>query len=256
MSITIKDLADLIGIEVSEETKLDELTSRFHNTFIGRKVVGEDPELVRSIVGKRIGSIETAFISSFRELGVELSPEDKKDKKLEDIVRLGFEKVRETTQRKSADLSEPYEKLQKDFVEISEAHKKIREEWENDKKNWNSEMTQFKIDHSLSDAIHKIPFSETIKPFQKDDFKAGVNSKYYFEFTGDGKNIQARLHADDSLVMKVNKSEPESIENVILLEASERGLIKKNNGGQGQIPQKTNYKNSTGINALGIRPRI
>ena len=86
--------------------------------------------------------------------------------------------------------------------------------------------------------------------------KTYVTGKYYFDFTADGKNIQARLHSDDSLVMKVNKSEPESIENVILLEASERGLIKKNNGGQGQIPQKTNYKNSTGINALGIRPRI
>ncbi len=256
MNITIKDLAELIGLDVTEETSFDEVKSHFNNTFIGRKVVGEDPELVRGIVGKRIGSLETAFISSFRELGIELGPEDKKDKKLEDIIRLGFERVKESVHQKSSELSVPYEKLQKDFAEVSEAHKKISEEWENDKMNWQTEMKQFKIEHSLTDTLSKIPFSESVKPFQKDDFRAGINSKYYFEFGDDGKTIQARRHADDSLVLKANKSEPENIENVILLEANERGLIKKNNGGQGQIPQKTNYKSSGGINALDIRPRI
>lgn len=224
----IKDLFKELDLP-DDIDSIDKFKETFHTNFVSRKLADSDDEIVSRIVGKRMGSIETAIK---RELGIE--GEEAKGKKVEELITLGATKLKtQLEQAKAAapaDVKEWESKLNtiaqerdqfKQLVSAKEA------EFEGFKNEALTKEKNLKLNFTLNNIKSKIKWSETASEIVKKGFDAHINENYVFDFE-DGDKLVVK-GKDGNPIPNEKKTGFLSPEELFTLEAAKHNLIQLGN---------------------------
>jgi hypothetical protein len=246
----IKDVLKAFDIEIEEKDLTPEKLAELRDQkFIGRAVAHTDEDLVKKITGKYTGSIETKFKSSLKELGVELTADELKDKKIEDIITLGSGKLAasleelkkkgsEGNDKKLNDLQKQFEdtaKKLKDTEGFLEAAKTLVSEKDKEKE---SVIKSFKLNHIITETKSKVPFSDSFTDLSKRGFDALFNEKYVVEL-GDNDAVIVKDKKTGDPVKNANKTDFIGFEELYKQELTAAGGLKVAGSGGGTAqPQR------------------
>lgn len=238
--LELKDVLAELDIHPEDLSKLtiEEFRKLRDEKFIGRAVVAEDPEIVKAITGKALGSINTAINGAFKDLGVELSNEDTKGKKVEEIIRFAVGKAKDALEEIKKKGSDGNDKKLNDALKQLEDEKKKRGETEEllknsqalieqQKKEFDGNVKAFKLNHKLAEEKAKIPLSETADDFKKRGFDVVFNETYKVDI-----DENEQLIVTDKLgnrVQNPTKTGFLGFAEVYKSELDKAGMIKKNN---------------------------
>lgn len=258
----LKDLLDLIGIDADDKTTLDDVKAKFHETWASVKLVPTDERFTKPIVGKALGSITTALQRSFKSTGIELSDEELKDKRVEEIIDLGFGKVggkiKELDEKSKAGndtklkkAEEELENWKKKYEERDTLYQTVKGEFETKEKEWDGKYKSFKLNQKVADAESKLNYSDQADEYRRLGFKTKLSEKYRLELD-DQDNIAVYDAKTNQRVITDNKKEEAKWEDILTKEADLAGLLKKNDanknsGGYSRpIPTGQNNRNNNG----------
>jgi hypothetical protein len=238
MAIEKKDLLDLLGIEEDENTTLDDLKAKFHDSWASVKLVPTDERFIKPIVGKALGSINTALQRSFKSTGIDLADEEIKDKRVEEIIEIGFgkvggrikdldEKAKAGSDTKAKKYEEELAALQKKYAEKDTLYNTVKGEFETKEKEWDGQFKSFKLNQKIADAKSRLTFGESVDPLRKRGFEAEFWEKYKTELD-DTDNVAVYDAKTGQRVTTDNKKDYASFEQIFAKEAEVAGLLKKN----------------------------
>src|SRR3990167_7893734 len=133
----------------AEEIKTDEdFKTQFESKFGIKEALLKDPSFTSKIFGQRVGSIEAKVKSNAKKMGVEFTPEEIKDKGVEDILELSFSKIADMNKKAMEDLEKsskaPVEEQVKQWKEKYTQVEAKAKEWEGMATKTASEFDGFK----------------------------------------------------------------------------------------------------------------
>ena len=235
----MEQLQEFTGIKADT---YDEFKKEFKSEFIRKANAHKDPDLKNQILGARAGELMTITRREFKNAGVEL-PGEVKDKKLEDVMEMGFEKLRETHEAKLQEYEsklgdndfakerEEYEnklqKWQKKAESFESRAKKVQSEFEEFKTTIEQKETQRKLDDFFNGALNQAPFKKDITPIEKRGFVAEFKDKYKLDFD---ENEEPTIYDKEGNPIP-NEDKADSflgINDVLQKELVQTGLHKKN----------------------------
>lgn len=224
----IKDLFKELDLPEDIDS-IDKFKETFHSSFVSRKLADADDEIVNRIVGKRMGSIETAIK---RELGVE--GEEAKGKKVEELISIGASKLKaqleEVKKAAPTDAKEWEAKLNAAFQERDQFKQLVKakeEEFEGFKNEALTKEKNLKLNFNLNAIKGKIKWSETASEIVKKGFDAHINENYVFDFE-DGDKLVVK-GKDGNPIPNEKKTGFLSPEELFTLEAAKHNLIQLGN---------------------------
>jgi len=222
---------DLIKGLTEGESTIDDFSKEFGPKWLAKSIAKDDPDLVKEIMGSRMGAVTTKFNQTFG-----LSKSDTADKDMETI----FAELKENQDKKLGDLQKQIEdsdqegtiKSLNEKLEVSEGKAKEKEE---EVLKVNQLMEQLKLDHSkerdaievktlVGQELNGISWKSDRTDIEKIGFKAHLDS---FKFkkeedvlypTKDGEKI--RNEKDTGYI---------TAKDFILKQATEMGQVKVNN---------------------------
>lgn len=240
----LKELHTYIGIDPENVESIEDAKKLFDKNFINVNNLDINDERVKPVFGRRIGEAETKFKQALKSLGVEFEEGELKDKKLEDLIDLGKDKIKsqistlkesagKTDDKKVQDLQTKLENLEKERTTLEEARKAAIDEAEKLKKDYEQKESQTKLQSARQKVLSEIRLIE-MKPSQKIGFQALIDQKYNLSLEGDnlvvmnkdGQKIPNPKKAGDFLTAK----------DIFEKEAQEEGLIQLNPDGGKQFP--------------------
>lgn len=247
------ELSDFMGVKGDS---LDDFKSAFEKKFIKIDAIDDNKEIVNRIYGDRIGSVETKAKSLLKKAGVEFSEEDLKDKKVEDIMELGFGKLStthedalkalkdsagKTDSEAMTELQGKYETLvtssKKDFDELNglhgdlkTAHDKLKTDSATEKTTWQKNSQLGDIDKSIDWATETEFFKE-----RKQSFMGDFAGKYNTKLSDEG-NILITDKEGNRIKNEDKAGEHMTYTDMLKKEAVEAKLIKTNAHSQGKPP--------------------
>lgn len=240
----LKEILAELGInDDPEKLTIDQFREKRDALYIGRNVAHEDEEVQAKVTGKVLGSLETKLHANFKELGVELTPEEKNGKKLSDLIGIYKEKLNgELTTLKESAKQGNDEKLTAKEKEIEKLNKKLletngflettKQALTTKEQEFESTVKNFKRDHLISQEKAKIPISETANEFTRKGFEVSFAEKYDIDMEDDKVFI-----IDRKTKQKVKNSQGNDFATfgeVYTKELDAAGLLKKNNSKGGQ----------------------
>lgn len=253
-----------------EESRLEDFTEVFNKTFISRVMASKDDDIVDEILGQKIGAFKTKFKREF-----DLTTDETKDQKLEDIIGLVSEKHKKVVEDRDKEIEglkdtsttdEKVEKLQKDFDTLTETKNKFETDLQEANKDKEElvEKHQKELNHIETKTLFngfksEVPFADSVTPLTKDGFFLMVDGKYDFKL-------------EEGSLMPFNKKGEKipnpkntgflNTEDVLLFEGGENKLLKQNTASNDQKnnshSQNNNQNNNTQNNNQdnGEKPRL
>jgi hypothetical protein len=263
----------LEALDLGEEvTTLDQLKEKHSKKFITKATAHDDEEVRGKIIGKINGSLTTKI-----KILHDLSPEEIKDKKIEEVLELAATKLKtkiaelESSSKKGKDeavteLEAKLEKLKKDLLDhkglAETASKALLEKegaWEKEKKGW-------KV-NSLLDTVKKDFEKELVSdidPLKRKGFDSEIAEKYVFELDEEGKDL-AVYDKDGKRIQDPKKLGAFiSPKDLLISEASKHKILKLNSGSpvtkvinnnKKQEPENKNTKKSN-IDPENLPPSV
>lgn len=220
----IKDLLKELDLPEDIDT-VEKFKDKFHTSFVSRKLADTDDEIVTKIVGKRMGSIETAVK---RELGLE--GEEAKGKKVEELITIGASKLKsqleEAKKAAPTDVKEWENKLNtiaQERDQFKQLVKAKEEEFEGFKNEALTKEKNLKLNFNLNAIKGKIKWSENVSDIVKKGFDAHINENYIFDFE-DGDKLVVK-GKDGNPVPNEKKTGFLTPEELFTLEAAKNNLI-------------------------------
>lgn len=101
----LQELVSYMGIDVEKIESLDKAKDQISNDYLRKSLIKDSDELKQAI-GGALGSISVSVKRFFKENGVELSGDEIKDKKVEDIISLGEKKLKDIYSSKIKEIQE------------------------------------------------------------------------------------------------------------------------------------------------------
>jgi hypothetical protein len=173
MALELKDVLKVFDLSIDDPDKLtiEQLQELRDGKFVHRDTAHQDEAIIKKITGKAIGSIETAVVREFKALGAEFEPGEVKDKKLEDIIALGSQKVagriktieeqaNQGNDEKLTTLTEENKKLAQRNRELSQSNKDKDSLFAQKEQEFNGKLKETLLGYKVSEIKSKIPLSE------------------------------------------------------------------------------------------------
>lgn len=185
-----------LGFTPTEITTEEKFKTEFENKFGVKDQLLKDPTFTSKIYGQRVGSIEAKAKSGFKKMGVEFSPEEIKDKGVEDLIEIGFLKVADLNKKAIEDLEKSYkgtvdeqvkqwkDKHQLAINELGETKGllvKTSADLDSFKKEVSNKSKLDIITRFKKEALEKLKFKQDTTPLHKLGFETDINSKYEFD---------------------------------------------------------------------------
>jgi len=195
MPIKPEEITAYLGIEADS---MDQFKEKFDPEFV-RKSLIKDPksdvhkELFPLVIGKFAGTVQKDFIHGIKDMGIELAPEEVKDKKVEDIIKLGLEKAKDFYSSKIADYESKvgqgkdeavkewetkYTKLTDKFTQLDGLHKTLQQTYESEKGGFQNQIKGIRLENIIAKENEKIKWNTAAKPLEKDGFFANLEKNY------------------------------------------------------------------------------
>lgn len=188
-----ESILSFLGFKAEEIKSEDDFKTQFEAKFGIKDQLLKDPAFTGKIFGQKIGSIEAKVKANAKKMGVEFTPDEIKDKGVEDILELSFLKVAELNKKAMEDA----EKLSKGTADeqvkawkdkYAQVDAKAKE-WEGMATKTATEFDAFKkeqatkgridtINSFKKNAIGKLEFKQDITPVERMGFETVLNEKY------------------------------------------------------------------------------
>lgn len=253
-----KEIIEFFGFNSDEVKSFDDFKNKFNEKgYILKSEVIKQPDVVKSVAGKVLGGATTKVKQLAKEFEIELDNEEIKDKKIEDIIDIVGNKLKEKTAKKdntSVDnhLSEYEEKIKKYKSEISQYKEMVNTMKENltkveeEKKNT---IKSFVRDLAYKEAWSKINFSETVDDLKKMGFKKYIEDTYMIDVDDDSNEAFIIDKKSGKRVENKNKAgEFYKIDDLFIDEASRFKLVKQNIAAQANNIFAVKSENGTSNN--------
>lgn len=190
-----------LGFKAEENTTEELFKANFESKFGVKELLLKDPTFTGKIFGQKIGSIEAKVKSNAKKMGVDFTPEEIKDKGVEDILELSFMKIADMNKKAMDDaekaskgtVDEQVKTWKEKYTQLESKHKdveglltKTSSEFEGFKK---EQVNKFKNDNILNfkkTALGKLEFKQDISPVEKMGFESVLNDKYDFDLDETG----------------------------------------------------------------------
>lgn len=236
MAIELKDLAELLEVEIVDADTADTVKEKLHSTWIPRKMADSDQELVNKVLGKRLGALTTAVRREFKEAGLELSDEEIKDKKLEEVVAIAAGKAKNTfselkekasagndAKLKAADKA--LEEFQKKYTDLEGLQLATKQKLEDTEKSMSSQIKQSKLNYKVNEIEAKIPYSEGATDLVKRGFRAMLDEKYVRDLD-ENDNVIVLDKSKNERVRNEKGTDFATWEDVVTREAKAANILK------------------------------
>lgn len=245
-------ILEYLGYKVEDIKTVDDFKAKFDTEFGRRETLLKDPKFVNEIYGKKVGSIEAKVKANAKKMGVEFTPEEIKDKGVEDILELSFTKIAALNQKAMEDA----EKASKGTVDEQvkswkDKHQALESKFKDTEKlltNTSTEFDTFKkeavvaqktrtVNQFRQAALGKLEFKQDITPLERAGFESVLNEKYVFDLDDAGKPFVANKKGERIPSKKVTGQFMEA-EEVLQEELLANKLSKLNKDGGKAAPAR------------------
>lgn len=232
---------------------MDKFKEHFQKKFVSKATAWDDEDIRKKATGQVTGILTRKIAAEF-----ELSDEDLKEKKIEDIISLSSSKYKSKIEdltkegkkdydQKLADYETKTERLKKEAMEFKaqneglvKTYSEKENEWKTEKKNWAINSVFSKAKESVS-----VNFNSDVDDLKKLGFDTLIANKYKFDLSETDGEI---LVYDKSTNKRVENTDKlgsfYSVEEILKKEAAVAGLIKMNDA-NAQRQQTTTVTNNT-----------
>lgn len=277
MELELKTL--LKTLDFSEDIKdIESFKKTFNEKFIPKSQIFED-DAVKDKIAAATGKATGAF-ATFLKRELDLSSDEIKDKKWEDIATLGITKVKskikelEDTMTSGGDekvktLTAKLEKREKDYTDLKslldttkDAISKKDDELAKKDAEYGTKFKEYKAVNVIDKAKEKVmpKLKSDLSEADRFYFDSKIKDSFVIDF--DEKDEPIVLGKDGKRIQNPSKVGTfVSVEEALELKAAELKLIKQNNGGSGIDPSKLFNKDKEmelqkQQAASGVKPRI
>lgn len=182
-----------LGFEADKIKTEDDFKAQFDSKFGVKDLLLKDPAFTGKIFGQKVGAIETKIKSNAKKMGVEFAPEEIKDKGVEDILELSFQKIADLNKKAMEDIEktskgsvEEQVKVWKEKYQATESKLKDTEglltktssEFEGFKKDQQVRAKNEAINNFKKAHLGKLEFKQDITPVEKMGFESVLAEKY------------------------------------------------------------------------------
>lgn len=244
-----EELLKYLGLDEAES--LDKAKETFQSQFI-------KSEELSSKVGKITGSIINVARKAFTPFGVELTEEDFKDKKIEDVLRDASSrakdsydtKVKEWESRASGNGSEQlikewekkYSTVEKKLQEEAAARQEAILGLENFKTQVEQEKKSNAINTHFENSLRGIKTDPSVSDITMKGFKAVFSEKYVLDLEGDGVVVVKDKKSGERIKSDKKAGAFLSLDELMLKEATEANILLKNpNAGHNRNTPNVGY---------------
>ena len=224
--IDLNEFAKFVGVDITDETTLDDVKTAFNEKYV-------PAEKYSTGLGELNGKVSHAISKAAKEIGVELTKEEVKDKPLHELPLILAAKAKdrftELEGLKSATQEEIEAKYkgelttyQQKVKDLSELNQSLSTQFEGFKVEVETKERNGKINAVKSQALGSLPWSSTATPILRKGFEATIAEKYKFDLDGDSPVVRDK---DGNIVQSKSKAgSPASYEEVISSEFEASGL--------------------------------
>ena len=194
MPIDQKEVLEYLGIKDAPEN-LEAFRKSFDASYIKKSpdVIKQDEELYGKLLGEKIGGVSTKLRRGLKQIGIELSDPDVKDKKIEEIIEMGLKKASEHfggkitelegqvgkgNDEKVTELQKQLEKIQGKYTDLKGLHDNTMQEYETSKATWATEKKGIKKQVQFGEAIKGIKWKSGITDIEKKGFFATFDEEH------------------------------------------------------------------------------
>lgn len=247
MPLKPEEQAELVKfLNLEEVESLDKAKEKFQNSFL-------PVEQHKSTIGKLTGTIATNVKKAFGQIGVQLTDEEFKERKIEEVIVSASEKAKalldeqkqEWEKRASANGSEEvikewekkYKTVEKKLTEVEQARLDAINGLEQFKIQVETEKKQGKIESVFNSALSSIKFDPSVNEFTKKGFVATINEKYLIDLEEDGNAVVKDKKTGERIKNTSKAGAFLGVDDVLLEEATKAGIIQKNPAAGRPLPK-------------------
>lgn len=237
------ELAKFLGVEEAES--LEKAKEAFQEKYLPQAEVS-------SKIGKITGSIQNVARTLYEPLGVTLTDDDFKDKKIEDVLRsaketakVKFEEYKGEWEKKasangSAELLKDLEKklgaTEKKLKEEAEARMAASQALETFKIEVENEKKSIKVNTEFDRAFSSVKLDPSVNDLTKRGFRSAFEEKYALDLEESGLVVKDKK-TGERIKSTAKAGQFLGLEDILVKEATDAGIIQKNpNAGNPRVP--------------------
>lgn len=252
-----KEVLSFIGFENVND--IEELKSKFNEKYV-------PTETHKTTLGEVNGKVTHAIKKNFKEIGIELSPDELKDVSTTDLPALYTSKAKEkfddlqsqtklTKDQIETELGKDLEKYKQQVSDLTQMKETLSNEFTTFKTNVETENKNREVNTRLDAAKGALRFSDKVDDFTKKGFHLTVSEKYKFEVE-DGK--EAVRNSEGTIIMsKANAGTPATFNEVYEQEfkATDLGAVADTKKVTTFVTPSANATPTTGTPKREVAPR-
>ena len=253
-------------LDLEEAESLDKAKELFSQKFVKQ-------EELSSKIGKITGSITNVARKAFEPFGVQLTEDDFKDKKIEDVLRSASEKASESFKNKISELEsratgqgseelikdweKKYSTIEKKLTETEKARQESINAFESFKNEVTVKEKTSKINSVFDRALSSIKPDPSVNEITMKGFRSHINEKFSIELNENDEPVVMDRKTGERIKSDKKASTFLGLEDVLMSEAATAGILQKNPnagnkkpivGGLGQRqPESVNNTRSKGL---------
>lgn len=241
-------------INLHEEEDVEKAKEKFEQLYV------ESKELSRQ-VGKITGTVLNVAKKGYESLGVPITEEELKDKKVEDILRMGFDRVRgeydkqkeewekKSSQEGTSELIKEWEKkvksLERKLTDTESSRQEALSQFEAYKTEVKENSKRSKIESIFEKELQAVRLDPSVNALTLKGFKSELTEKYVFDLEEDGTPVVKERSSLQPIKSKEKANLYMTIGEIIAAEAAKQDLLQKNPG----AGRKYTHSTPGGINA-------
>ena len=253
-------------LDLEEAESLDKAKELFSQKFVKQ-------EELSSKIGKITGSITNVARKAFEPFGVQLTEDDFKDKKIEDVLRSASEKASESFKNKISELEsratgqgseelikdweKKYSTIEKKLTETEKARQESINAFESFKNEVTVKEKTSKINSVFDRALSSIKPDPSVNEITMKGFRSHINEKFSIELNENDEPVVMDRKTGERIKSDKKAGTFLGLEDVLMSEAATAGILQKNPnagnkkpivGGLGQRqPETVNNTRSKGL---------
>jgi hypothetical protein len=253
-------------LDLEEAESLDKAKELFSQKFVKQ-------EELSSKIGKITGSITNVARKAFEPFGVQLTEDDFKDKKIEDVLRSASEKASESFKNKISELEsraigqgseelikdweKKYSTIEKKLTETEKARQESINAFESFKNEVTVKEKTSKINSVFDRALSSIKPDPSVNEITMKGFRSHINEKFSIELNENDEPVVMDRKTGERIKSDKKAGTFLGLEDVLMSEAATAGILQKNPnagnkkpivGGLGQRqPEAVNNTRSKGL---------
>lgn len=242
-TIKQEDIFEFLGVK--PET-IEDFKKAFETEFIRKSLVTTDKELTGKIYGSRLGSLETKAKSITKKYGLELLPEEIKDKQVEDLLEMSFAKMAEANKKAVEELEkqlsgtkedvakswqEKYTKVEQKSKDLESLLEKTSSDFEGFKLQTTKERKSDKLNIFKEQALSKLKYKPGIKDVEKIGFITMLDQKYDFDIDEKDNSFFPKDKGGNRIPSAKTTGKFKSVEEIFEEEGISADVVQINNVG-------------------------